>query len=402
MVKANPWARGAVDARGSVGSRIPLHVYRPKDGDDRPGARERVRAGDGGTGDRLAALMESPGDRLSGRRFRRRLLNDLLIHDNALVEKVYNGGQIVELRWHPWVDVDPVLSDDGLTVEAFVVPTRRRAGLWLTPTPIDPADTRVIDRDDVIHLVTSDETSGEAGPVGLSKFSSLHATHALHDAAMRFATAYMDNGIFPTGVVELHAQASPAAAQATTELLSALHSTVENAGRPIAVSGKWNQLMATPEGAKLVELAKYSREEIAAATRVPLPVLGDISSANRSTADSARSQFVRDVIGDDVAVLETELQAQLVLPNRRWASARLFIEGQLGEQLRPDLTELSEVLNRAIGGPWMVANEGRRLMNMPPLDDEHAERLILNPGTPEADDPDDDADDDLDDDADDL
>lgn len=387
VARTNPWVRAATDARASVGSRVPLHVFRPLDEAEGRGERDRVRTGDPGPGSRLPALLAHPAPDLSGRRWRRRILTDKLVHGNGLIEKVTSGGNLVELRWHPWCDVEWHLTDDGLEIEAFEVPTVRRKGLWLGPR-WQPGETRMIDRADAVLVLDVEEVSIEEGPVGLSPIASLHATQALYDAAMRFAVTYMDKGVFPTGVVELSDKATPELAQATRELLEAVHSKVENAGRPLAVAGKWHQVMATPEGAKLIELAKWSREEVAGAYRIPLPVLGDLSSTNRSTAQVSREQFIRDVVGDDVAVLESELNAQLVAGNRRWAAAGIWVEGQLGELLRPDAVAMAEVLHKQVGGPVMTPNDGRKVINLPPLDDERADRLVLNPGTPEEDIPD--------------
>lgn len=396
IARTNPWVRAAVDVRASVGSRVPLHVFRPTtDDDDNRGDRMRVRAGEGGPGARLPELLGRPEPRLSGRRFRRRILTDRLIHGTALVEQLRSGGQVVGLAWHPWSDVVPHATDDGRELTALEVPVSRRTDLF--PGLRHLGETRMIDRDDAILVLDVEEISLTHGPVGLSPLASMHATHALYDAAMRFALAYLDNGIFPAGVVELDPKFSPEAATATRELLEAIHARVENAGTTPVLAGRWRQVMATPEGAKLLELAKWSREEVAAGYRIPLPVLGDISTSNRSTSQSSREQFVRDVVGDDVSILESEFNAQLVGGNRRWSAAGLWVEGQLAEQLRPDMAAMANVLHKQVGGPVMTPNDGRRVINLEPLEDERADRLIFNPGTPESDieeDPDDDEDDD--------
>jgi HK97 family phage portal protein len=391
--RVNPWVRSAIDARSSPGSRVPMHVFRPLPPEDHAtrGDRERVRPGDAGPGVRLARLMASPAPGMSGRRFRRRLLNDVHTHANAFIEKVYAGGQLVELAWHPWVDVAPVPSSDGLSIEAWQVPVDRRDGLWLLGRDLAGVEKRTIDAADAIHIVAVDDVDPDptTGPLGVSPLASLHATHALHDAAMRFATAYMGKGIFPAGVVELHPQATPGAAAATREVLEALHAGVDNAGRPVALAGKWQQIMATPEGAKLVELAEYSKSEVAAAYQTHL--LGEMTNANRASAQTAREVFVRDVVGDDVAVLESEFNAQLVAGNRRWSEAGLWVEGELAELLRPDLPARAKVY--AQSKHWITTNEIRRRENLPPIDEEWANVPLRDPGTPGAGDLDDETDD---------
>lgn len=327
----------------------------------------------------LAALMENPEDRVSGRRFRRRLLGDGLVHANGLIELVRSGGSLVGLRWQPWADLDPVLSDDGLVLEAVKVPLTR--DLNTVGRLLRTSEMRVLDRADFIHLAWNDDTES---PLGVSPLASLHYTHALHDAALRFAVAYMDNGVFPSGMVEVPPTATTDQLAATRRLIQALYAGPDRAGEPFVGFGKWHQIMATPEGARLVELAQLSHEEVGAAFRTPLSQLGDTRETNKATSDSDRTRFVRDVVGEDVGILESEFNAQLVAPNRRWSSEGIVIEAQLAEMLRPDFEAMADVIEKEVGGPVATANEARKWIGLPPItDDDNADRLQLKPGTPE-------------------
>lgn len=388
IARTNPWVMACINDRGGLASRVPIHVFRP-DPAGRPGFRERVRPGDSGPGGDVADLLAEPEPRLSGRRFRRRTAGDLLTHGNALIELLWSGSRIVGLQWQPWVDVDPQPDDSGLRVEAWKVPKERVLdGLgWRRVY-----DTRVIDAASAIHLTIGDDVEG---PLGVSPLASLHATHALHEAAWRFAERYLENGMFPSGVVELPHQATVAQAMVTRELLEELHAGPDNAGRPGVIGfGTWKQITASPEGAKLVELAKLSVEEVGAAYRMPW--IGHTSEMNRATAEVQRRTFVRDVVGEDVSVFETELNVQLVAQRPRLVSAGVFVEAELGELLRPDMEALAKIINLQVGAPVMTPNDGRRLLNLPPHPSPAADELILNPGTPGAGDrdtPEDDQDD---------
>lgn len=377
VARTNPWVMSSVNERAALASRAPLHVFRPQLAD--PQRRERVRVGDDGPGVTLARLLHRPAERKSGQRFRRRLAGDRLVHGNAFAEFVYDGAQIVGLRWHPWNGVVPRFSDDGLDLVAVDVPTQRRHRWWQT---LDVAGSRMrtIPVEDGLHLTINDDTES---PLGVSPLESLHATHALHEAAWRFARAYLENGMFPSGVVELPEKATLEQAKLTRELIEQLQVGVEKGGRPGVIGfGKWQQVMATPEGAKLVELAKASREEVATAYRMAW--LGNVEDMNRATAEQARQAFIRDVVGEDVGVFEAEINAQMVGPSRRWSEAGVFVEGELGELLRPDMEALAKVIQSEVGAPVLTPNEGRELLNKPPLPGEEGNRLVLNPGTPGA------------------
>lgn len=378
IARTNPWVMAAINARAGLASRVPIHTYRTA---DVPGGRQRVRPGDGGPGEHIARLIlhPEPGRRVSGRRMRRRVFGDALTHGNGLIEVLRSGAQQVGLRWQPWTDVDPVYTDDRLAVDTWKVPVdRRTTGIGHA---LRVSEMRAVDGVNAVHLAIGDDTEG---PLGVSPLAALHATHALHEAAMRFARAYLEEGMFPSGVVELPHQATIAQAKLTRELLADLHVGIERGGKPGVIGfGTWKQLMASPEGAKLVELAKASREEVAGAYRVPMTILGDNQSSNKATAHTARLQFVRDVVGEDVAVEETELNTQLLAPSSRMSAAGVFVEAVLGELLRPDPEALSVMIRREVGGPILTPNEGRQLVNRPPLDDPRANELVFNPGTPE-------------------
>lgn len=387
VARANPWVFGAINARAGLASRMPLHVYRPDSAiDAEPGERERVRPGDGGPGSYLAFLLSFPEERLSGRRWRRRVLGDLLVHSNALVEYLFSASQIVGLRWQPWADVVPHLSSDGLRVESFEVPVERRRGLLGRMA----GETRHIDATSAIHLTLADDTES---PLGVSPLAPLHNTHALHDAALRFAVAYMDNGVFPSGMVEVPKDITPEQLTATRALIEQVYSGPDRAGKPFAAIGKWQQITASPEGARLVELAKLSREEVGGAYQTPMSVLGDTRDTNKATAQADLLRFVRYVVGGDIAVLETELQAQLIQPSRQWRAEGIVVEAEMAEMLRPDPVELAKLIQSEVGAPIATQNEGRRWVGLPRLRDPQADRLILNPGTPGTTDPDDEDDD---------
>jgi phage portal protein BeeE len=65
----------------------------------------------------------------------------------------------------------------------------------------------------------------------------------------------------------------------------------------MVTSAEWQALSADPQASNIVELAKLSREEIAAAFQVPPPILGILERAIRANVTELRSQFLRDVVG---------------------------------------------------------------------------------------------------------
>lgn len=376
VAKTNPWVMSSINERASLASRAPLHVFRPQANGE---GRERVRDGDGGPGAQLARLLQFPAERTSGQRLFRRMAADRLTHGNVFVEVESPGNGGGSLKWHPWRDLVVSLSDDGLDVVGFWVPRTRGVPASLAG-PSRDRDMRFVPREHGLHLTINEDTEG---PLGVSPLESLHATHALHEAAWRFARSYLENGMFPSGVVSLPEKATLQQAELTRELIEQLQTGIERGGKPAVLGfGEWQQVTATPEGAKLVELAKASREEVATAYRMAW--LGNVEDMNRATAEQARQAFIRDVVGEDVGVLEVELNAQVIQTSRQWANAGVFVEAELGELLRPDMEAMASIIQSEVGAPVLTPNEGRQLLNREPLADAQADQLVLNPGTPQS------------------
>lgn len=374
----NPWVRRAVRARAAPVGRTPIHVFGPSNKPSpRPGERDRIRKSDAGPGAKLARLMDEPEEGVSPLRWRSRITSSRLIQGMAVTEKVRDrSGEVVQLRWWPWTWVKPIIPD-GLHLEGIKVPVdsplNRRS---LTSQGPNASKWRAVDRNDLVMWWGDDDTEGG---IGRSPLESLASTHALHDAALRFALNYIGNGIHPSGVIEAPAGTPLPALQATRELLQQLYSGVERSGEPLMIAGKWQQISATPEGARLVELSKACREEVAAGYGVPMSILGATSDTNKATAEVDRTRFIQDTVGEDEATLEAELNTQLVAKSPRWSAAGLWLEGQLGELLRPDMVERLKALESAKG--FMTINERRRVENLPPIDEPWADLPVLDPGT---------------------
>lgn len=376
IARENPWVRQAVNRRARSAARVPIHVRVPAESGR---GRQRVRPGDRSPAAGLAELLEHPSPGVSAMRLRRKVYGDVHVHGNGLLEKVKRASRVVELRWHPWIDVHVVMTEDGLGVEAIAVPTERSIGTDARVLSVGPGRWRWLSPDDVIIVNHGEDT---AGPLGVSPIESLRFTHRLHDAVNRFVASILDESVVPSGFWGLDASVTPEQARLTREFLEDLHAGVDQAGKPMVGWGKWQSFVPDAAASKIVELAEKSRAEVAAAYDLPTSQQNS-ENANRASSQVDRETWIRDVVGADVGMFEAELQAQLVRPSPAWRAADAHVEAQLAEQLRPDMVALSSVIVRQVGGPMMTPNEGRKLVGLDPLDDEEADHLILAPGTPD-------------------
>lgn len=364
LAVANPWVLAAWLARSRPLTMVPINVYERLG----PKTRQRIHQGDAHPAAALARILgrtADPARRTSAMRLLSLVARDKMLHGDAFARQILTGSRLDALRWVSSTKIVPVKIDEVL--QAY------RIG----DTYIDPSE--------IVHW--RDHERGD-GILGRSPLESLEATNELHDLATKFAQAFMQNGTFPSGWVEVEAGTTPEQLKITRQLIKAAHTGLRNAGNAMIGYGKWHRVSSTPEAAKLVELSRASREEVSGAFSVPMSVLGDARDTNKATAGEDWLRFLRNVVGGDVEQISAELDTQLVEP--RFPGVE--INPQMFSLLRPDVVKMAEVINKEVGGPVATANEGRGWIGLEPLDDPMADRLILNPGTPGHDDDTDDAD----------
>lgn len=361
IYKSNPWIWGAVQIKATGLSRFPLHVFEF----DAGGERRRVRSDLPGTPGRptgpeqLDRILRRPQPGWSRRKLLKRVMVDFGVYHDGLLEKLREGGVIVGLRHHQWGRVSPKISKDGTEVLYFELPDKRR----LFP-------------EDVVHLSADDDPDS---PLGVSPISSLKWTNALYDAVGRYLMAYFKNQAAPSGHVELPPGSKRDTAKVVRQMISDFYAAPENAGKVLATLGKWTQVGATPDHSQVIELVRLSREEAATAYRIPPPVMGILDRAIKSNVKELGHQYVRDVLGPDAEMIETELESQLLPDMPSWRHT--FVEFQMAELLRPDPVSEAAMLTNS---GWMTIDEKRRTKNMSPLNIAgvtDVPTLLLDPGS---------------------
>lgn len=352
IYRTNPWVYAAVQAISWGLSRMPLHVYQL----DAQGNHRRVRGdlpggvGRPNTGMALDNLLRQPEPGVSRNEWVRKLAVDKMVYGNALVDQDRPGGAGVPTAlWHvPWRRVElipgeytPVLGYNfkGQIGERF-------AGV-----------------DEVIHFGRGGDLDS---PLGLSPIAPLRYTVALHDALQRHLNAYFNNAARPSGILKVQPGTSADAQKLIQEQIRKLYASPEQAGKIMVTSAEWQAMSAEPQASNIIELAKLSREEIAAAFQVPPPILGILERAIRANVTELRSQFIRDVLGPHAAAFEGDLNAQLIGQNPSWAG--YFIAFDMNEALRPDLEARAGVYER-MRHVW-TPNYMRQLEGLPPLEGE--------------------------------
>lgn len=114
------------------------------------------------------------------------------------------------------------------------------------------------------------------------------------------------------------------------------------------------------------ESVKLSLETVAQVYQVNPVMVGVLDAANYSNAKEFNRSLYTNTLGPDLRRLEQRLNA-FVLP-KLGAVEGQFVEFNVDEKLRGSFEEEAAVMTRAIGGPWMTRNEGRKMKNLPAVE----------------------------------
>lgn len=362
IYKSNPWVWASVNmiSNGLAGFPIRVMDWGPN-GQRIPvrGDLPRSRPGPPTAGQALDWTLNHPAPYVSRRRTVRRVAVDKLVYGNGIWVKEPDGyGGIAGLWNAPWRTISVIAGDNspiaGYRVMGF-------------------AGNKVFDQGDVVQFGEGDPDT----PIAPSPLEALQWTIALTDAMARHLTAYFQNQARPSGVLTMDQMPPESELKLLREQIRQLYSGPENAGVPLITSGSWSPMNGGQSYSDIVELAKLSRDEVAAAYNIPPPVLGIMDHAIKSNVEELREQFLRDVLGPHGTELSDEIDAQIIDPAPQWSGLSCGFD--MSERLLPDIEALAvafKELKRVF-----TLNELRRMSKLPDLPFEWADQPWMEPGS---------------------
>lgn len=137
--------------------------------------------------------------------------------------------------------------------------------------------------------------------------------------------------------------------------------------KPISFNAKDSQYL---------ESRKLSREEVAAAYHVPLPMVGILDHATFSNIKEQHKQLYQDCLGPWLVMMEEEIELQL-LPEFADVD-RVYVEFNISEKLKGSFEEQAASLQTMVGRPVMTVNEGRARLNLPRDPDPESDKIARN------------------------
>ncbi|MFJ3878059.1 phage portal protein [Streptomyces sp. NPDC090077] len=344
LYRRQPQVRTVVSFLARNIAQLGLHCYRRVSDTDRERLADHP----------LAQILAAPGAKLTRYRLVERLVSDIAIYDAAFWVKVrMDSGELLGVIPVPAPRME-IRGDSWLQPEQFVV-HGSKGELKLTP-------------DEVVHFHGYDPDDLRSGS---SPMDALRALLQEEFEATRSREQMWRNGGRMSGVLKRPADApkwEPTARARFGESWKAYTSGGSAAGgTPILEDGMdYVQLALDPAKAQYIEGRKLTREEVAAAYHIPLPMVGILDHATFSNIKEQHQQLYQDTLGPWLTMIQEEIALQLIpdLPD----SDNVYVEFNLQEKLRGSFEEQASMLQTAVGAPWLLRNEARARMNLPAID----------------------------------
>jgi HK97 family phage portal protein len=343
--RSQPQVRTVVSFLARNIAQLSLHVFR------RVSDLDRQRIND----HPVAQLINRPNPWTTRYRWIEALVSDLGVFDNAVLAKMRHQDQPRAL-----VRLDPrgvqPLGDNPWTPDVYRLHGQH--------------GHRDLPADQIVHMRGYNPLTDRWGS---SPIETLRSTLAEEFEAARYRQQLWRNSARLSGYIERPLDAPQWNTKEKSRFRSQWQAQYTGTGpsaggTPILEDGmKFHESSVTPESAQYIESRKLSREEVAAAYHIPLPMVGILDHATFSNVREQHKHLYQDTLGPWLTAITEELHLQL-LPDFPDVSD-VYLEFNLAEKLRGSFEEQAQQLSTSVGAPWMTRNEARARMNLPQLDD---------------------------------
>ena len=240
-------------------------------------------------------------------------------------------------------------------------PDRVRVGRSSDGTKVFKIDARAYTAREILHV----PGLSYDGVAGLDPISIHRAALGVAAAADEFAGQFFNQGDHTRAYISVPQQLTEEQANETKRQWERFHRGMANA-HELGVLGngaEYRTVGLDPQQTQLLETRKFEVTEVARILRIPPHKLYDLERATFSNIEHQSIEAVVDSIRPWVVRIEAHINNDPdLLPGRSQ-----FVEFQLEGLLRGDTATRYAAYSSAVGRPWMLGNEARRLENMPPL-----------------------------------
>jgi len=220
---------------------------------------------------------------------------------------------------------------------------------------------RILLQDEILHI----RGSSRDGFVGQSPLQIAAGSMSLRMAQAEISAGFVNNGLRPSGILEVEKSLSKPAIDIIREEISRIYTSPNNAGKPIILDAgmKYSTLSWTPEDAEFLATTKLGNEDVARLYGVPPTIVGITDKATYSNTEQEGRALVQNCLGPLAARIEAAISRCLLTAE----DDDLYVEHDLSVLLRGDMQARFEAyrIAREIGA--FSPNDVRHRENEPPI-----------------------------------
>jgi len=316
---------------------LPLHVYRKTDA-----GRERVTEGFGAT------INTAVNDEMSSFEWRKYMFEQVLTGGRSITYIERDGSGNVR-NLHP-VDPNGVLVERKTTSQGFPAKTYRY-------------NQRIFKARDIIDLTFMVKANqlDPRGPIATNKDAIGMAI-----AASQYGAKAFQSGGIPPAVLQGPFQSGAAASRASEDVAAATAKLAKE-GRPIMALPLGHELKSvgfSPEQMQLIELQRFSIEQIARIYSLPPIFLQDLTRSTFTNSEQQDLHFVKHTLKRWIEQAEQEMNLKLF-----GRGSDQYVEFNVDGLLRGDFKTRMEAHATSIQNGIRTPNEVRDLENMSARDE---------------------------------
>lgn len=348
----SPTALACVRSISETAATLPVHLYRR--GQD--GSKERI------VDHPAAQLLAGDPNPWSGRtELMAAMQTDALLHGHALAQVVRAGGEPRPRELHRLSPGAVTIDQDSSSLEIRFKISRQDGSSYILPFT------------DALFIPTPGWTPDR--PLCILK----EASHTIGlDIEMQKAQGRLfRNGTHPAGVVKHKLPLSPEAKKRLRDSLKAWRESSDTSGGTLVLDEAmdFEPHVFNSVDAQFLELRRHTRQEIAAAFKIPLTFVGDLDRAVWRNLEQLVNQYLTFTMLPWLEVWKSGLERSLLTPDERRDH---YFEFLISDLTRADIAARFVAYRSAAGGSWLSPNEVRALENLPPI--EGGDDLILQAG----------------------
>lgn len=304
----------------------------------------------------LEAALRRPCAWMTGYRWRAQQMTWAATYGNAYCRLVSMGNPVDELRpLHPQrVRVTDQLEDGRIAYE-YQPPQGR-------PVPYM--------QDQLVHFrgLSSD------GIEGMSMYRMISQAVGIALAAEKHAAVFLRKGVRPSGILSAPGVLQKDVRERLDSTMSKAHAGADNVGKTMLLEAgiTYTSVSMDHEAAQFIENRDFQVGDILRFLGVPGVVVGyaDKTATYASAKEFFESGGIKHCILPWLMNLEAEINDACIAPGDPH-----FVRFNLDVLMRASLRDRYDAHSKAVGRPWMTANEVRKIEDLPPDDDPASDQI---------------------------